>query len=236
MRCAVQRATQGERGATLVTALFLMLAVLIVGVSAARAALGAEKSARFERDRHIAFAAAEAALLDAERDIEGGPGAEPARSALFAAGAAGFADGCGRDGDNLGLCRAAAASAAPVWQVLDLAGNLDATTAYGGFTGARMATGSGILPARLPRYIIEFVEQQGAAAQAGALYRITAIGFGGREATRVVLQSFYRKPPTPGQGSGQTSPAAPPAGALPAGRSSWREVASWPELHAAAIQ
>ncbi len=51
-----------QRGAALVTALVIMLALMVVGVSAARTALHAEKSARGERDRTIAFQAAEAAL------------------------------------------------------------------------------------------------------------------------------------------------------------------------------
>ena len=56
-----------SRGAALVTALVVLIAVLIVAVSAATAALNAEKSARNERDRHIALQAAEAALADARR-------------------------------------------------------------------------------------------------------------------------------------------------------------------------
>jgi Tfp pilus assembly protein PilX len=190
-----------------------------MGVVAARAAIHGEHSARFERDRHIALAAAEAALSDAERDIEGGIG--PARAALFAAGPAGFAKGCGKGGDGLGLCRAEADGATPAWQVADLAGPV--AVAYGGFTGARFTTGEGTLPARAPRYIIEFIPMAGAPPDSGSFYRITAIGFGAREATRVVLQSFYRKAASTG-----------PATALPRGRIAWREVANWSELHEAA--
>lgn len=236
-------ARQGERGAALVTALCMMLVVLMLGVSAARAALSAGRSARIERDRHVAMAAAEAALTDAERDIEGAAGASSPRTALFNSGAA-LADGCGRGADDLGLCRAARPPFAPVWQQVDLAGNAGVTVAYGSFTGAEMATGSASLPARLPRYIIERLPQEGAAAAAGALYRITAIGFGAVTTTRVVLQSFYRKRSAPGQGSGSENgddnenenKREPPAASLPAGRTSWREVANWTELHEAAIE
>ena len=49
-----------EQGAALVMVLCIMLALMIVGVSAARSALNAEKASRAERDRHIAFQAAEA--------------------------------------------------------------------------------------------------------------------------------------------------------------------------------
>ena len=191
-------------GAALLTALCVLVAVLVIGVSAAQTALNAEKSARNERDRHIALQAAEAGLLDAERDIEGGadPGSE--RAALFAGGSAlGFAEGCGRDAANLGLCMYV--PIAPAWQTVDLAAVDGAATAsYGKFTGAVLPVGAGSLPARAPRYIIELMPLVRAGEDAGQradnLYRITAIGFGVRANTQVVLQAFYRKV-VPGQGS-----------------------------------
>lgn len=210
-------------GAVLVTALFLMLAVLMIGLSAARIAIDAEKSARQDRDRQIALYAAEAALVDAERDIEGGADPASARAAALAGGSpAAFAAGCGR-GDAFGLC---SRSAPPAWQSADLA-DQRFSIGYGSFTGAAMPTASGALPARLPRYLIELVPVPGASPGAGSFYRISAIGFGSRESTRVMLQSWYRKPPA------QAPPAAPP---LPARRISWREVANWPDLHQAATK
>lgn len=193
-------------GAALLTALFVLVAVLIIGVSAAQAALNAEKSARNERDRHIAFQSAEAGLLDAERDIEGGADPGSARAALFAGGSAlGFAEGCGRGqgNANLGLC--AYVPVAPAWQAAELAdADGAATTPYGKFTGAVLPIGGGALPARAPRYVIELMPLVRAGDDAGQradkLYRITAIGFGVRANTQVVLQEFYRKV-APGQGS-----------------------------------
>jgi Tfp pilus assembly protein PilX len=219
----VKRAAPPPRhaGAALVTALVLMLAVLALGVAAARAAIHGERSARFERDRQIALAAAEAALSDAERDVEGASGPGSARAALFAAGPAGFAKGCGKGADDLGLCLAEADGATPAWQAADLLGA--GAVVYGSFTGAQMATGQGVLPVRAPRYIIELIPMAGAPPGSGSLYRITAIGFGAREGTQVVLQSFYRKAASTG-----------PAIALPRGRIAWREVANWSELHEAA--
>jgi Tfp pilus assembly protein PilX len=191
-------------GAALLTALCVLVAVLVIGVSAAQAALNAEKSARNERDRHIALQAAEAGLLDAERDIEGGADPGSARAALFAAGSAlGFAEGCGRDNANLGLCMYVLA--APAWQAVDLAAADGAASApYGKFTGAVLPVGAGALPARAPRYIIELMPLvrggEDAGQPADTLYRITAIGFGVRVNTQVVLQEFYRKV-APGTGS-----------------------------------
>ncbi len=60
-----------------------------------------------------------------------------------------------------------------------------------------MPVGRGTLPARLPRYIIELMPYaragEDAARRAGNFYRITAIGFGASDASRVVLQAYYLK-------------------------------------------
>ncbi|UUZ49829.1 hypothetical protein LP420_06640 [Massilia sp. B-10] len=93
----------------------IMLAMMILAVSAMRAALHGERSARAERDRMIALQAAEAALIDAERDIEGARRPAAARTALFAPGAAAsFEEGCGAGPGNpaLGLCARTACAAA----------------------------------------------------------------------------------------------------------------------------
>src|SRR5450830_121737 len=195
--------TSLQRGMALVFTLCLLLLILLLGVSAAQMALLGEKAARGERDRHIAFHAAEEALMDAERDIEGQPGA-PGRSGLFAPdSAAGFAASCG---EQPGLCLPAAEPAPPVWlaMVLDAAAEgAGGAVSYGSFTGAAMQTGQGFLPFRRPRYLIELLPfhapgeeagaPAGAAAPASYLYRVTAIGFGASEDTQVVLQTYYRK-------------------------------------------
>lgn len=199
---AERNSLAGQSGAALVNALCVMLMLLIVGVSATRTALNAEKAARGERDRQIAFQAAEAALSDAERDIEGGADPGSARAALFARGMAmGFADDCGAAGDvNLGLCARVPPPGVPAWQSAALDGPARGpgnTVEYGRFTGAAMPVGAGTLPARLPRYIIELLPYARAGEDAGQrtgnFYRITAIGFGSSDTTRVVLQSFYLK-------------------------------------------
>lgn len=186
-----------QHGAALAVTLIMMVAVLAIGIATSQAALMAERQARAERDRYVALQAAEAALLDAEADIENAGNA--ARAALFAPGsAAGFVRGCGRMGHaNAGLCLAAGPH--PAWQAVNLAedGEHARAVRFGTFTGASMPTGEGPAPARLPRYIIEAIPIRRAGDDASAptpnAYRITAIGFGAHESTRVVLQSFYRK-------------------------------------------
>lgn len=207
------RGHQEQRGAALVTALFLVLAVLMMSVSGTRASLAAVQSARHERDRHVALQAARAALLDAERDIAGAAGPASPRTAIFVAANAGaFMPGCAGSGEHAGLCAQAAPPGVPAWQAVDL--DSEAAVEYGRFTGASMPTGAGLLPARAPRYIVELLAGPGLEPS----YRITAIGFGASATTRVVLQGYYRR-------AGATAPAR---------RLGWREIANWPELHAAA--
>lgn len=67
-RCAptdmIRYAPAHEVGAVLVTVLSILLALMIVGVASARVALDDARSARHERDRQLAFHAAEAAQRD----------------------------------------------------------------------------------------------------------------------------------------------------------------------------
>lgn len=188
---------RNQHGAALAVTLIMMVAVLAIGIATSQAALLAERQARSERDRQVALQAAEAALRDAESDIANTVNA--ARAALFAPGSvAGFERACGRAGQsNAGLCLVTAPF--PAWQTVNLAedGEQARTVSYGTFTGATMLTGEGPMPARLPRYLIEAVPARRVGDDASVpipnVYRITAIGFGAHESTRVVLQTFYRK-------------------------------------------
>lgn len=207
-----------EPGMVLLCVLMLMLVAMLAGVAVARTTFATVAAARYERERLAARGAAEAALLDAERDIEA-DASPPARAALFAAGAPAWPAGCGRDAHDRGLC---AVRDPPAWQALDLAAQDNpALASYGELTGAPMAAGRGLLPARRPAYLIERLDPA-----AAGVYRITAIGFGTRDSVQVVLQALYRKH--------KPAAAAAPPGALPAGRLGWREIVNWPELHARA--
>ncbi len=190
-----------QRGISLVVSLLMLVAVLMLGISAAGMALQGEKASRNDRDRRIAFQAAEAGLMDAELDIQNAQ--VNSRSSMFSPDSSvGFTDGCGAGtaNTNLGLCNAVAPGSPPVWQTIDF---LDTSknahsVEYGHFTGEAFQTGKGSLPGRLPRYIIELMTYNRPGEDAGLggvsyFYRITAIGFGMRDSTRVVLQTFYRK-------------------------------------------
>jgi type IV pilus assembly protein PilX len=150
-----------QRGITLPVTLLLLLTALVIGASAAQMAMLGEKAARAERDRLIAFQAAEDALMDAERDIKAGLG-RPVEAAPPQAG-----------------------DPAPAWQLVDLAG--DGGTEYGALTGASMEVGQGNLPFRRPRYLVE----RQAYAPDAHYYRVTVIGFGPRPGAETVLQATY---------------------------------------------
>ena len=196
--------TRPQSGMALVTCLALLAAVMILGSAAADMATQGERGARMDRDRHLAFQSAEAALRDAEREIEGNDSLSAGRKAMFARpDQSGFIAGCGAGDANpaQGLCLASARD--PAWVSVDLADRQPGSSrsvAYGRFTGQRLTTGVSSLPARLPRYIIEALPFRfaGAAADSGRMswsFRITAIGFGANAATRVVLQTVYRPEP-----------------------------------------
>lgn len=192
-----------QTGAALIIALLMLTVVLLLGISAAQIALQGEKTARNDSDREIAFQAAEAALLDAEIDIEASPDVVKSRSHLFSEdGVSGFvisADAlCGSGVQNayLGLCRYAIE---PAWRSVnfmdDAPGTMSAVP-YGRFTGQIFEAGNGSSPARAPRYIVELMPDRKSGERADKLhylYRITAIGFGAHEKTQVALQAVYRK-------------------------------------------
>lgn len=199
---ALYRARGSERGAMIVTLILLML-VLMLGLAAGQASLQSLKTAGYERDREIAFQAAEAALRDAELDIEDSPDASRSRSHIFSRySAQGFPAAndapCNSGAGNiyLGLCRHVPAAAA--WQAAEFSDDAVATqsVAYGTFTGRQLQVAGGTLPARLPRYTIELFSYNRpgeSAERVSYFYRITAVGFGTRPTTQVALQAFYRK-------------------------------------------
>ncbi|MDB5793721.1 MAG: putative transrane protein [Noviherbaspirillum sp.] len=195
--------TLRQRGAALVIALFMLIAVLLLSISGSQIALQEEKASRQDRDHQIAFQAAEAALMDAELDIENSPSAAKSRSAIFSPHRTeGFTPGCGAGNSTLhwGLCTRAPEGDPPIWQTVDFfdqSANARSVP-YGYFTGHVLQTGVGTLPARAPRYVIELIPYNRAGEEATIedrvyFYRITAIGFGARDSTQVVLQTFYRK-------------------------------------------
>ncbi|MEH6437325.1 pilus assembly PilX family protein [Massilia sp. DD77] len=200
------RKRKHERGAALLTAMVLMLAVLMTGLAGARTALYGARAAAHERDRLLALQMAEAALADAERDIEGGDNPASARAAAFAAGlASAFAQDCTEGRPYDGLCQAEEDVEEHAQRLADDDGP---AVRFGAFTGRRMPEGEGGLPSEAPRYLIERMP----AAGTDHLYRITALGTGSMPTTRAAVQAYYRKPATAGTRGRRVG---------------WREIGNW---------
>lgn len=201
-----------QGGIALLTALVLMLAVLMTGIATTRGALQGARAAAHERDRLLALQMADAALLDAERDIEGGAEPGSARANAIAGGSAdAFVAGCGGGRPYQGLC----AHGADPDQLADLLAEDDGPAlAFGSVTGASLQEGAGALPTEAPRYLIELMPS----SPDGQLYRIVARGVGSLPGTHAAVQAYYRKPPdgTPGR------------------RVGWRELGNWSETVTAA--
>jgi type IV pilus assembly protein PilX len=172
-----------QRGASLVIALMFLIVLTVLGLVAARSSTVQERMAGNDRDRAIAFEAAEAALRDAELDV---------RQNLTPA--APFDAAC-----TDGLCRPSGVATAN-WDSISWAG---ATSRIYG-----VRTGAGAYPlavANPPRYIVELMDdvdarsgntikvQPGASVGKATPFRITARGWGRRPGTQVELQSVYLK-------------------------------------------
>lgn len=194
-----------QQGTVLVVALIMLIVIFFLGISASQISLEEDKASRNDRDHQLAFQAAEAALIDAELDIENSPDKARSRSHIFSKKSAlGFPDdtesGC-RTGETiyLGLCHHSFDAKKSAWltaNFLDDSASVVNTVPYGKFTGKSFQLGKGTLPSKLPKYIIELLVFNQAAENADQVsyfYRVTAIGFGARDSSRVVLQTFYRK-------------------------------------------
>ena len=200
----MERFTTHQDGMSLVISLVMLIAILILSISLANLALQGEKATRNDRDRQVAFSAAEAALKDAEMDIDSQSQSQSpiTRSQIFdAASNLFFEEGCGKgDGNKYqGLCLPAGSGQIPVWLNIDMGSDRSDSSSvkFGRFTGQTFVTGKALFPSKLPRYIIEVLPDieagQRADDQTKYIFRITAIGFGVSTKTQVVLQSFYRK-------------------------------------------
>ena len=206
-----RRLSRLQRGFSLIVVLLLLVVVTVLGLGAAQVSLVNERSARNDRDAEVAFQAAEAALVDAETDVLG-PNENPRqRLCLFnRQDATAFVAGCGGDGEQQGLCAPAGPGVDPAWMTVDLSAGSGRSVAYGTFTGQTYFSGdaatdsrAGASPARAPRYIVEAVRSRGwhantlqsaSAQDASYIFRVTAIGYGMREETQVVLQTTLYKP------------------------------------------
>lgn len=209
------RTRTSERGASLIVVLIMMTVIFIIGLISSRLALFSERAARNDRDRQIAFQSAEAALLDAELDIYGPNTSVNKRVCTFdSKKPAEFIEGCGT-GAQTGMCLFSLSPGDAWKQVKGLytsetgTGASNKTVEYGQFTGQSLPASTSGLTVRLPRYIIEAVPYAGTGAGNDAVaslkneyaFLVTAMGFGFRTETQVLLQALVYKPGNkPGSG------------------------------------
>ena len=185
-------------GASLIIVMMILVIVSLLGVGGAQIALMAERGARNDRDMQIAWQAAESASLDAEFEMIGSASTSSRKSLFDGKNATPFIAGCGTSGTSIGLC-AAVESGKPAWLTVDFDSTASSapTTAFGAFTGRTFsAGGTGVQPAKAPRYIVEILpdpsgDKTGKTA-ASYVYRVTSMGFGPRTDTQAVLQIIYR--------------------------------------------
>jgi type IV pilus assembly protein PilX len=176
------RSMQHQHGISMVVVLLFLVIMMGLGTTAIRTATIEEKLSGNERDQQIAFEAAEAALRDGERY---------ARTALSAG--SGFTPGC-----TNGLCLLSATATAQ-WDAIDWNGAIPRD--YGSLTGAGTYPDGSV--SRTPRFIVELLPDMtpgsgnsiglGTRSRVGAgtPFRITAMGWGQRASTQVMLQSVY---------------------------------------------
>lgn len=209
----VSRAQKNEGGFVLATALIFLVALTILGVSALGINSLEEKMLGFSRDRQLAFQAADAALRDAERYL---------MSSDFPGGATNFVADCtGSNGKGLYQIRTAgkpiwaelengATCKDDAWAGLSSAVNAASGLSfkYGALSGVgSFKLDSSRVVASQPRFIIEVISissTSGTGSAGGSLvvgrgpaspmyvYRVSAVGFGQRLTSRVLLQAVYR--------------------------------------------
>lgn len=207
LRTLLKRAPR-QQGASLIMVMLILIVVTLIGVSAVQVSILGERSARNDRDYQVAFQAAEAALLDAEIDMNG-PGTATRQNLFVPGNDVAFIDGCG--GGNTtsrGLC-ALNATGKPAWLTVNFVGADAPVTTFGDFTARTFdASGAGVKPVARPRYVIEVFPNPEVFGNKGSStlnkssegarppsksYRVTAMGFGPRQDIQVVLQTVFRK-------------------------------------------
>lgn len=162
---------EGQRGAALVIGLLMLTLTTIISLSAMQTHMLDERMAGHFKEINLAFQAAEAALRDAEADIQNSP--------FRVAGLTGFDTSC-----SYGLCDATT-GLRQVWSLPSTEAN---GVRIGTFTGAAEIGGLSCQP----RYWIEGLRVLPAGSPSWKVrYRITAVACGSDSSTNVRLQTVF---------------------------------------------
>jgi type IV pilus assembly protein PilX len=187
---------RSQSGAVLVVTLILLLVLTVLGMTALRTSFLEERMARHTMDRAIALEAAEAALRDAERWLDGLVNLPHEQECADAASGNCLDVDVLDDAELLSFGGAAADDFATAISGLTLA----QWQQHGRFIDADANDIADIPPGsgEAPRYLIREVRfipdslNRGHGRPPGRyLYEVSAIGFGATTATQVVLQSTF---------------------------------------------
>lgn len=183
--------TRTDQGGFSLAEVLVTIVVLSIGMLGSAGMQTAALQANSQTRYQVVAAALASELAEAIR----GPGS--IRAALFSPlSVTGFEDGCSTSSDTKGMCLPAGPGEMPVWATVSFT-DADRTVEFGEYTGRQYAAGtSGVQPERAPHYLIEVIEDHSPGSNAGVarhLYRVSAVGFGPREETQVMLQMFFRK-------------------------------------------
>lgn len=181
-----------QSGVALLTGLIFLIILTLLGITAMQTSIMEERMSGNTRDRNIAFQAAEAALRDAELDIQckkiDGSAATVKRAIGCISGMLGADLAC-----TAGLCcvindpaLVCIEPSTPVYKNTSLSLSTVPSVKYGFYTGAPEI--SGIPSQQQPRYLIEPFQKQ-----LVNYYRITARGYGVNSNTQVTLQEVYKE-------------------------------------------
>ena len=181
----VRQSAYKQQGVVLIVGLLMLIVMTLIGLTGMRITTFEERMASNTKDKHMAFEAAESALMDGETYIDNN---------VIAIGAF---DTDGSDGlyDD---------SIEEIWQAIDWdgtdPGNTNEALVYSAF-GSSYGIGTS------PKYVLEQYASltaevdnlnldnygQGTGAGQVEMFRVTARGTGGSDSTVVIIQSTYGK-------------------------------------------
>jgi type IV pilus assembly protein PilX len=177
--------TRRQRGISLVVILMFLVVMTLMGLSASLMSISGEKMAGNSRDQSIALQAAEAALRDARTDI-----ITTRQFGGHRTGATGTCD----SPDFKGFCTAHSGASDVAITDSDYLENKARSVGLGEIT-KQTSTVVGV--SATPRYLIEAIPDNtgGGSVEVGSaryIYRITAIGYGANQNTKVIVQEVVR--------------------------------------------
>ena len=207
---------RNNQGSTLIISLLFLMVTTLIATGVWRLAMQQESMTGSERDYQIAFEAAEAALRDAELDYfnvcAAGTVCAARTNPIVGLQSVGSQSGgdvppdgtCSTAGLCLGKFQMHAGTklyeGKPDMTIVEgtATPTLGTRVTYGQFTRDPNDPSQKIANvAQQPNYVIEAICLGGASNASGCnpIFRVTAIGYGRRADTRVVLQSFLEPPP-----------------------------------------